>query len=74
MFRMGFEPTIPVFDRVKTVHALDSAATVIGKHFGPYQDSNSNPSVVQPVVSRYTDCAIPALPSLKLTSHVIWPQ
>jgi hypothetical protein len=27
---MGFEPTIPVFERAKTVHALDHAATVIG--------------------------------------------
>jgi hypothetical protein len=29
---MGFEPTIPAFERAKTVHALDGAATVIGKH------------------------------------------
>jgi hypothetical protein len=27
---MRFEPTIPVFERVKTVHALDCATTVIG--------------------------------------------
>jgi hypothetical protein len=31
MSRVGFEPTIPVFERVKTVHASDRAATVIGK-------------------------------------------
>jgi hypothetical protein len=30
MPRMGFELTIPVFKRAKTVHALDRAATVIG--------------------------------------------
>jgi hypothetical protein len=30
MLRVGLEPTIEVFDRVKTVHDLDSAATVIG--------------------------------------------
>jgi hypothetical protein len=30
MPRMGIEPTIPVFERAKTVHALDRAATVIG--------------------------------------------
>jgi hypothetical protein len=30
MPRVGFEPTIPAFQRTKTVHALDSAATVIG--------------------------------------------
>jgi hypothetical protein len=27
---VGFETTIPVFERAKTVHALDRAATVIG--------------------------------------------
>jgi hypothetical protein len=27
--RVGFEPTILAFERVKTVHALDRAATVI---------------------------------------------
>jgi hypothetical protein len=30
MPRVGFEPTIPVFERTKTAHALESAATVIG--------------------------------------------
>jgi hypothetical protein len=30
MPRVRFEPTIPVFERAKTVHALDRAATVIG--------------------------------------------
>jgi hypothetical protein len=29
---VGFEPTIPAFERAKTVHALDRAATVIGPH------------------------------------------
>jgi hypothetical protein len=31
MPQVGFEPTIPVFEWVKTVHALDRAATVIGQ-------------------------------------------
>jgi hypothetical protein len=31
MPRVGFEPTIPAFERAKTVHALDRAATVIGE-------------------------------------------
>jgi hypothetical protein len=30
MPQVEFEPTIPVFERAKTVHALDSVATVIG--------------------------------------------
>jgi hypothetical protein len=30
MPQVGFEPTIPVFERAKTVHALDRAAPVIG--------------------------------------------
>jgi hypothetical protein len=32
MPRVGFKPTIPVFERAKTFHALDRAATVIGNH------------------------------------------
>jgi hypothetical protein len=30
----GFEPTIQVFERTKIVHALDRAATLIGKTLG----------------------------------------
>jgi hypothetical protein len=30
MPRAGFEPTIPVFERAKTVHALDRTVTRIG--------------------------------------------
>jgi hypothetical protein len=30
MRRVGLQPTIPVFERAKTVHALDRAAVVIG--------------------------------------------
>jgi hypothetical protein len=38
MPRVGFEPTIPVFERAKTVHALDRAATVIG-YASPYTET-----------------------------------
>jgi hypothetical protein len=31
MPQVGLEPTIPVFERANTVHALDGAATVIGQ-------------------------------------------
>jgi hypothetical protein len=30
MPQVGFEPTIPMFEREKTVRAIDCAATVIG--------------------------------------------
>jgi hypothetical protein len=30
--QVGFEPTFSVFERTKTVHALDRAATVIGTY------------------------------------------
>jgi hypothetical protein len=30
--RIGFEPTIPVLERTKTVHASDRSATVIGSY------------------------------------------
>jgi hypothetical protein len=33
---VGFEPTIPVFERAKTVHALDRAATVIAYYYYYY--------------------------------------
>jgi hypothetical protein len=33
MFRVGFEPTIPVFERTKAVHALDRATSLIGTHY-----------------------------------------
>jgi hypothetical protein len=31
---VGFEPTIPVFELAKIVHALDRAAAVIGPNSG----------------------------------------
>jgi hypothetical protein len=30
MLQVGFEPMIPVFERGKTVHVINRAATVIG--------------------------------------------
>jgi hypothetical protein len=39
MPRVRFEPTIPAFQRAKTVHALDRAATVIG---GPAKHGEQN--------------------------------
>jgi hypothetical protein len=47
MPRVGFEPTIPVFERAKTVHALDHAATVIGK------GSSIAPKLLQSIGRQY---------------------
>jgi hypothetical protein len=33
MLRLGLKPTNPLFERAKTVHALDRAATVTGFKF-----------------------------------------
>jgi hypothetical protein len=38
MSRVGFEPTIPVFERAKTIHALDAAATAIGCYMSTNYD------------------------------------
>jgi hypothetical protein len=35
MRRVGFEPMIPVFERTKTVHALDRVPIVIGIYILP---------------------------------------
>jgi hypothetical protein len=37
-----------------------------GENSWPYQDSNSDYLAVQPVASRYTDCAIPAPTTLSI--------
>jgi hypothetical protein len=41
MPRVGFEPTIPVFERAKTFHVLVRSATVIGTcGYSPYLTSS----------------------------------
>jgi hypothetical protein len=40
MSQVGFEPTIPVCERAKTVHALERAATVIGYSENPTKPIN----------------------------------
>jgi hypothetical protein len=53
MPRVGFEPTIPVFEWEKTVYALDRAVTVIG-HTDVF-DSCSGYSVVKLFVCFHGD-------------------
>jgi hypothetical protein len=46
MPQVGFEPTIPAFERAKTVHALDRAANVIG--FGRHREE----TILDPIGTR----------------------
>jgi hypothetical protein len=46
---MGFEPTIPVFERTKTFHALDRAATLINRLWYSYQNAVYIPHFPQPL-------------------------
>jgi hypothetical protein len=42
MLRVGFEPTIPPFERATTFHGLDRAATVIG----PFSYAEQTPFII----------------------------
>jgi hypothetical protein len=45
MSHVRFEPTIPAFERAKTVHVLDREATVIGECWYRYQYFQSSGSI-----------------------------
>jgi hypothetical protein len=51
MPRVRLEPTIPVLERTKTVHALDRAATVIGALDVPYTVSQISVRVRNHIVT-----------------------
>jgi hypothetical protein len=59
MPQVGFEPTIPVFERAKTVQALDRAATVIKSVNRLRSRSNSNPHRVSPKTTFLLSLYIP---------------
>jgi hypothetical protein len=40
VIRLGFEPATPVFERAKTVPALDRAATVVGRGISAVQNKS----------------------------------
>jgi hypothetical protein len=64
MLQVGFEPMIPVFQRAKTVHALDRGASAIGlvAVYGDitdaYSDNNIliNPQQIKSTVSCLRNC------------------
>jgi hypothetical protein len=46
-----------IFERMRSRYALNLVKSILKM----YRDSNSDPSVAQPVCSRYTDCATAVL-------------
>jgi hypothetical protein len=53
MPRVGFKPTIPVFEWAKTVHALDRVATVISQDACTHTDIYHKP--ISPYRTRKLD-------------------
>jgi hypothetical protein len=69
MPQVRFEPTIPVFEREKTVRALDRTATVIGKWTPTYIFSNVDDADRKIKVRATTICALP----VRVTSPLLSP-
>jgi hypothetical protein len=73
MSRVGFEPTIPVFERAKTVHSLASAATVIGTNSN-YNFNNAIPRLIlynQLLTFRISELCILLLNNFSIIFHTI---
>jgi hypothetical protein len=70
---VGFEPTIPAFERAKTVHALDSAATVIGTTSA--LDAGKWPAPHSPSFTRMERCTshLPSRCYLLCQANPPWP-
>jgi hypothetical protein len=66
---VGFEPTIPVLERAKTVHALDNADTVIGSVnviHSIFGDQFLNGTIVIPAAMLVLQEGDSFIPSLKI--------
>jgi hypothetical protein len=61
---VGFEPTIPAFEKAKTVHALDRAATLIGTQYPSIRNSHATCSIF---ITRFTV-------SVMKYCHSQWPR
>jgi hypothetical protein len=64
MPQVEFEPTIPVFERAKTVYALDRAATVIGIPPPPHFPIRINDVVL------YLYCFTPPTSGVQSRTHI----
>jgi hypothetical protein len=64
-FTLGEQP--PWYPLERRLGGPQSWSGQCGENSWPYRDSNSDPSVIHPVASRYTDCAIPT-PALRVWS------
>jgi hypothetical protein len=55
MLRVGFKPTVPLFERAKTVQALDRVATVIGSPLKCTQlNIKENIIINEEIILKYT--------------------
>jgi hypothetical protein len=81
MPRVGFEPTIPAFERAKTVHALDHATALIGictsylientlrLHYEDQMGNGHSPVKTTELTTGGIRCADHATPSIRKSWH-----
>jgi hypothetical protein len=70
MPQVGFEPTIPVFERTKTVHVLDRTATSTGTTLPYYLQPIGYVQYVSGVA--FTLCELIAYDSPRLKNYLFW--
>jgi hypothetical protein len=68
LYPQGKSPRYPLYRRLGGPQSQSGRR---GEKSFPYRDSNFDLSAVQPVASRYTDCAIPNLNYLNFTIYCV---
>jgi hypothetical protein len=75
LFKLGFEPTIPVFVRAEIFHVLDRAATVIGLHFNSGRRKYESELLTGDGVRRYNgECDVRCSEINTLSFHLTPPS
>jgi hypothetical protein len=64
--RVGFEPMFPAFEYVKTVHAVDRAAIVIGHETHYHILLCDGSMVTEPVAMKFIDWIIETVTSINI--------